>query len=980
MTSLFPFKMGLKLMGLGFKLSKKFREEIFIPEIGYRFNKSIQISTRDGNENIFIEFKDGRMRSGGGKIENPDIILVYRNTEVMAEAWTASPEDSLNMLLTGDLYYNGNLSCLAKFSYLSTIFPKAPKKTLSLAFPPSSKVTEEMEAKKKINNLILEDKVDNVKYLNDPYLGKYSLSDFSSLVKLKNRLFSEHPCICSERAKLTTEFYMTEGFETDNKGKPWNPSLRQGLALKYILSKKKAIIWDDDLLPGTTTSKRVGVPIYPELGGIAMWSELATCQSREMNPYHISQEARDDLNKYVFPYFMDRNIREQARVKFGNPKCQQLEEYFSIYFAWKVHGISHTIPDFKKLLEMGISDIIKEIEEVNKDTKDPTRKAFYSGMKHSLDGVLIYAKNLKNEAQRQLRELKNENSIDSDRINSLKKMVGSLENVPAHPAHSFRDAITAIWVLWLCLHQENHNAGLSLGRLDQILYPYFENDMESATSDEERRLITENVIRLIGAFYLKCQDHLPLVPDVGNKLFGGSSSDQALTVGGITPEGKNSVNDLTYIFLKVTEILCLRDPNVNARFHLEKNSTQYLQRLCEVNINTTATPSIHNDKLMIETLKNHGFSEEDAYNWAATGCVEPTSIGKHFGHTGSLMVNIVAPIEFLINNGYHSLIHHRVGIETGEFNLETFPTFESLISGYKKQLSFVIDSTVEYNNNLGEIHQIIHPTPLLSALFEGPLKKGMDVVDGGAKYNSTGTTMIGLTDVVDSFIVLKKLVYDQKRYTLEDFKKAIGRNFSQTEDKLLLEYIKKIRKFGSNDEETNEFATEIMDFIYKEYAKYTNYRGGKYFTGYWSMSQHVAFGKLSAALPSGRLEGKAFTPGLTPSPGSSDQLIENIKSVAQLDFTKTPDNVAFNIKLVPGANDSHEEALEQFVGYTKSYFDLGGMQMQFNVVTSDTLRDAMAHPEQYRWLMVRISGYNAYFITLNEETQIELIERYEFKT
>ncbi|MHA1729847.1 MAG: pyruvate formate lyase family protein [Promethearchaeota archaeon] len=212
-----------------------------------------------------------------------------------------------------------------------------------------------------------------------------------------------------------------------------------------------------------------------------------------------------------------------------------------MYFAWKAHGISHTIPDFKKLLGRGISDIIREIDGVNNDTKDPNKKAFYLGMKHTLEGVLIYAKNLKNEAQLQLRKLENENSSDSDRINSLKKMVGSLEKVPAYPAHSLRDAITAIWVLWLCLHQENHNAGLSLGRLDQILYPYFENDMESTTIDEERRLITENAIRLIGAFYLKCQDHLPLVPDVGNKLFGGSSSDQALTVGGITPKGENSL-------------------------------------------------------------------------------------------------------------------------------------------------------------------------------------------------------------------------------------------------------------------------------------------------------------------------------------------------------------------------------------------------------------------------------------------------------
>jgi len=992
MPNLLLFRFGLKLMHLGFKLSKNLRKEIYNPELNYAFNKKIQITTRDGNSNIFIEFNNGKMTSGIKKIENPDLILVYRNKKIMSKAFSASADKSIDMLLSGDLYYIGNLSYLSKFSYLTTIFPKKPKLKDSISFPPPTKVTAELKERKPIQNLILNKKVDNVKYLEDPYLGKYSIDDFPWLYNAKNKWFSTHPYICAERAKNVTEFHRIYGFEEDlkgvqeNKGE-FNPSLRQGLMLKYILSKKKPIILDDDILPGTTTSKRLGVQIFPELGGIGIWPELYTVHARYLNPYHITKEDRDILNHYVFPYWMDRNIREQARKEYGNTLSQRLEEYFCLYFMWKTQAISHTIPDFEFVLKNGTLKIINLIEEkINllQDIKAKNineyydKKNFYLGMKAALEGVNIYAENLEKEVMAQFNK--------SNRKEKLIKIINSLKQVPKYPARSFREAITCIWIIWLCLHQENMNAGLSLGRLDQILYPYFEKDIENLNlqSNESNKDSLENyikeVIELIGAFYLKCQDHLPLVPNAGNKLFGGSSSDQALTLGGVTSSGENAVNDLTYIFLKVTEMLGFRDPNVNARYHTEKNSIEYLKRLCEVNINTTSTPSIHNDKEMIETLIQHGFKPEDARNWAATGCVEPTSIGKHFGHTNCMMFSLIGPLEILMNDGYHPLIHPKINSITPEFKSEKYPTFEHLMNGYYEQLKFLIRNSIEYNNNLGIIHQKIHPTPLLSALIQGPIEKGIDLTKGGAVYNSSGVALVAFVDVVDSLFSIKKIVYEKKLITLEKLKIILDRDFYENEDKIILEHIKHLPKFGSDNAEVNKLAAELVDFLYNEFGKYKNYRGGNYYIGFWSMSYHVAFGKLSGTLPSGRLKGKAFTPGITPAPGSSDMLIENIKSVAKINARKTPNNIAFNVKLVPDPNDSHELAVNHFCGYAKSYFDLGGLQLQFNVVTSEVLKDAMIHPENYRWLMVRISGYNAYFVTLNRDMQIELIERYEFHT
>jgi formate C-acetyltransferase len=260
------------------------------------------------------------------------------------------------------------------------------------------------------------------------------------------------------------------------------------------------------------------------------------------------------------------------------------------------------------------------------------------------------------------------------------------------------------------------------------------------------------------------------------------------------------------------------------------------------------------------------------------------------------------------------------------------------------------------------------------------LKKGVDLVDGGAVYNTSGVAMIGLADIIDTLKVVKALVYDKKEINFSDFSQHVANNFAGPEGETLLRKINSIPKFGTGDEEAVKLGQEIIDYVYDDFYSYMNYRNGRYIVGFWSMSNHVAFGVLSGALPNGRLANKPFTPGLTPVPTERDVLIENIRDVASLDTVKMPNNLAFNIKLVPGANDSHEETINQFYGYTQSYFDLGGMQIQFNVVSSDTLRDAMEHPENYSWLMVRISGYNAYFVDLNKDLQMEIINRTEFKT
>jgi formate C-acetyltransferase len=677
---------------------------------------------------------------------------------------------------------------------------------------------------------------------------------------------------------------------------------------------------------------------------------------------------------------MDRTVREYCRKKFNYPISQQLDERWVLYFLMKNNAISHTIPDFKTVLEKGFEAMIAEAEEKERKTPDPEKAKFYRSMQIAMKGVITYSLHLGEEAARQAALLDTSIPEGKQRQAELLEMSRICMKVPARPCSSVYEAVTVIWTVFTALQQENANSALSIGRLDQLLQPFFKMDMGKAQTAGEKEAVVRRTMEYVGSLFLKFNDHDPLVPGVGNKLFGGTSSDDTVTVGGVDREGKTAVNDMTYIILKVAEMLCFQDPNMNSRYYPGVNSDEYLRRLCEVNINMAASPIIHNDKEVIDALVNEGIPVEDAREWGASGCVEPDICGKHYGHTNCMLLNTVAPLEMVLNNGIHPVVDEQIGPKTGD--PRDFHTFEDFLSAYKVQLKYLMEMSVEGNNNLGEAHKYIHPTPLLSAVFQGPMEKGMDVIEGGAQYNTSGVALVSISDAIDSLLVIKELIYDKKELDFPALLTALKANFEGEENQKLLTRINQVKKFGS-DAESGEpvvLAQNLMDYCYDYYTGQTNYRGGKYLPGYWSISYHVGFGMLSGALPSGRKRGKAFTPGLTPAPSSSDQILDNIHDVAALNNRKMPNNIAFNVKLVPYPGDSQKEVLDQFSSYIKSYMELGGMQWQCNVITSDTMRAAQKNPDDYRWLIVRISGYNAYFTKLNANMQEELIERAEFRS
>ena len=793
--------------------------------------------------------------------------------------------------------------------------------------------------------------------LDDLSLREITLDTLPRLKRLRELHFHTRPEICIELPRLMT-YYMKHLDDPED-----SPILRAGKMYKYVLENKKPLIPDENLLAGTTTTKQIGVILYPDLLAQSIWPELETVSRRKKNPFSITREEIDELNFEIFPFWMERTIQEVARKEHDNPFCQQLMERIVFFLATKAYGISHVVPNYAMVIERGLLDIIREARErelaLGNSKEDQEKKDFYRAVQLSLEGIITYASNLSRLAREKAAE-----ESDSRRREELLQMSEICQKVPAHKATTFQEAINSLWICRVALHQENANVAMSPGRLDQILYPLYRQDIERGMSLDE-------AVELVGCLWLKICDHVPLAPETSEELFGGSGSNQAVTVGGVDAEGKDAVNDLTYVMLRATELLKLRDPNLNARYHPEVNPKEYLERLCEVNINTGATPCFHHDTSAIEALVGQGISLEHARDYASVGCVEPTSCGRTFGHTGCLLMNLPSALELALFQGKHRLTEEeQIGPQTKA--PEEMTTFEEFKEALATQLSWLIEQAVTLNNNFGRAYQKIHPFPMLSALIEGCLEAGKDVTQGGALYNSSGAAIIGVAEVVDSMTAIEEFVFKKGVVSFRELLEAINHDWEGYE-RLQAMVKTSSEKFGTDSEMAKRNADWLIGFLHDTFQSKRNYRGGKYTVGYWTMTNHAGFGLLSGALPSGRKKGESFPSGITPVSGAAPQLTSCLNFVAHLDHQKIANGHALNLKYTPSTT-----TVTKFADTIEAFFKSGGLQVQFNIIDRRVLEDAKRHPEKYPDLFVRVSGYSAYFKDLNPQMQEEIITRAEY--
>ncbi|HHT9140216.1 MAG TPA: pyruvate formate lyase family protein [Candidatus Tripitaka californicus] len=822
--------------------------------------------------------------------------------------------------------------------------------------------------------------------LSDLSLKDYVLTPRVSY--LKGIYFRAKPEICTERAGLITRFHLDNGlFEQGrisilDKAKAYRHVLENSTPIvrhtrgyeKGEDGMKDFKIKDVSLFAGSTTSKFKGVPLYPEFLALTLWPELWTISRRASNPFYITDKEVEELNYEIFPHWIENNLFELGRKRCSEEDLKKFKliEYFVFFLASKPNCISHTIPDFSRAINLGLREIINEARDKGDKTADPSKKEFYTAISEVLEGIIAYSKRLAAEAEERASE-------ESDPV--LKKELLDIaevnRRVPEFPALTFREGLTTVWMCWIACHLENPNVGLSLGRLDQVLYDLYRKDMGNGT------LTIEKAIELICCLWLKIGDHVPTIADTGEQLFGGTGSNQAITLGGVDKEGRDAVNDLTYVMLKATELMKLRDPNLNARYYHGVNSQEYLRRLCEINVKTGATPAIHNDKAIIKALMRKGDTLEQARDYGVIGCVEPNSNGRAYGHTGAILLNLTSALELALFNGRHRHTGEKlISKKTGD--PVTFKTFDEFKSAFEKQTRWLVEQATTLNNIFGKTHQDFYPTPILSALFEGPMDKGKDLINGGAVINSSGATIIGLADVADSLSAIQEVVFKEKVISFKTLLDAVEKNFEGSEalQKRLMNP-DKTPKYGNEDPAADANVTWIVELLDKAFGGKENYRGGRYRVGYWTMTNHAGFGRLMKALPSGRKAHENFTSGITPVSGVTPGLTEALNSVANQPAECLSGGVALNLKYTPETKDT-QGMLKNFAASVEGYFDDldktrdGGVEIQFNITTHKDFVEAVKNPDAYPELLVRVSGYTAYFKDLNPQMQKEIIDRTEY--
>lgn len=800
--------------------------------------------------------------------------------------------------------------------------------------------------------------------LNDIRLSQFSLESLPNIAKLRTAQIKLKPQVCIERARYVTRYLR----DLADKTEPME--IRYAKAVNFFLSNKQPQFFDDNLLAGTTTSKPFGAPVYPELTGMTIWPELDTISTREKNPLLLSAGEAKELNLDIFPYWMDKNILEHTRKKFPGLQGFGLLEKLVFFFATKAGTISHTIPDYSVALEKGLESMIADaasreaalIASGASSPEDTQKRDFYRAVQIALQGIIAYAANLSSRAQ----ELADQTS-DPQRKQNFLTMAAICRKVPAGPAETFREAVNALWIIQVAIHAENINMAMSPGRLDQVLYPYYRRDRDNG------RLTDKEAVEILSSLWFKLNDNTNLVPETAEELFGGAGTVPAVTVGGINENGDNAVNELTYIMLKVTELLRLRDPSLNARYNYEKNSAEYLERVAEVVVNTKSVPAFHNDVADIRTLENQGITKEHARDFGIIGCVEMGVPGKTYDASSAIMFNLVSSLELTLYNGKRPITGDEVmSIETGD--PASFKTFDEFWKAFQEQVRWMLGKAIELNEALGLSHQEMLPTPLLSAFFDGPMEKGKDLIFGGARYNASGTTHIGFADTVDSLSAVEKAVFVDKQCTFAELLQALQADFAGFE-KLHAYLVNKTPKFGTDDPIAVKNSQNLIRFLYDFYQSHTNYRGGKYKPAYWTMTNHAGQGKLSGALPNGRKANKVFASGITPVSQAAQELTTCLRVVGGLDGLCIPMGEALNLKF-PDVNIPDD--IKRFAQTVEAYFRSGGLHVQFNIMSYEMLLDAKKNPEKYPELLVRVSGYSAYFKDLNEAMKDEIITRTEY--
>ena len=788
------------------------------------------------------------------------------------------------------------------------------------------------------------------------------------IAKLKSNILSVRSTICTERAGFYTEVYQ------EFQGSP--VILKRAYALEKTLKKMTIFISEGELIVGNQSSKLRAAPIFPEYVTSWIINELDEFDKRPGDAFYITVDQKNEL-KEICSWWDGKTLIERG-YSLMSPLNREIHDAGIIRAEGNLtSGDAHIAVNFEKILEIGLGGYLKNIERIQTSLNDADarffeKQDFYNALITGIKSFQTFIKRYEKLSY----EL-SECEPDRERKSELVRISEICKNISENPPSGFYEALQLTWFVQLILQIESNGHSVSLGRMDQYLYRFYKKDiiLGKINDDFALELLENTWLKLLSVNKIRSWSH--------TRYSAGGPLYQNVTIAGQTTNGKDAVNELSFLILDSVGRMKLTQPNLSVRFH--KNiSDKFLNECVSVIGKGFGMPAFNNDEVVIKSLIDLGVKKDDAYNYSAIGCIEIAVPGK-WGYrcTGMSFLNFMRVFLAAMNNGLDEMSGRTFHPGTGNFI--DFNRFTDLMLAWKNQVEFYTRATVEIDTAVDLAIEELVPDILCSAFVDDCISRGKTIKEGGSVYDFISGLQVGIANLGNSLAAIKKLVFEEGVISKETLIDNLKNNFEGKEGEkvrqLLLNYAP---KYGNDDDYVDKLLCKAYMYFIEELKKYHTTRFGRgpigcrYYAGTSSISSNVPSGSVVPATPDGR---KAFTPlaeGSSPTSGT-DTLGPTavFKSVSKLPTNKILGGVLLNQKLSPSALTSDIQK-QKLISIIRTFFDtLMGWHVQYNIVSRDTLLAAKKNPENYRDLVVRVAGYSAFFTTLSPDTQDDIIARTE---
>ena len=790
-------------------------------------------------------------------------------------------------------------------------------------------------------------------------------SKYSERIKrLRQKVIEEPQSFDSERYKFLLETYReAEGLPT---------VLKRAKLFEKILTQKTICI-DDNPIVGSQGKKPSAIFAYPETA--CRWMR------RELDDYcgvmgRLEKRSEED-NKIILEtvdYWQDKCMYTRAHQDFREAFNVDATKFMKAGVWSDAGGVTVGTVNFhyEKLMTRGLKGIIADAEEKLAEltlgtVENLNKRHFYKAVIICLNAMITWAKRYSDLAGEMAKEESNQ-----ERKKELEQIAETCQWVPANRPRSFYEALQFFWFIHVAAWIETGPLSIAPGRFPQYMYPFYKKDKE------EGKITDEEAIELLELLFVHFLDSAYMVSGRMYEHTQGHTGN-IIVLGGLTPDGKDATNELDWFLLEAQRRVKLVQPTLQLFYH-DKMSEEFLFKALELIRDVgLGQPSFHNTDVTIKRNLFHlpGIDIEEARDTSQAGCIQSTIQGKT-ANTWEMAPNIAKMMELALNNGKDPGTGWQLGPETGD--AESFQSYDEVWEAVEKQIQYFIPLGRQLQSHMFALHAEIMPTPFQSSLVDDCIEKGKDVMEGGAKYSFTGSNPAAAIDVANSLAAIKKLVFEEKRFSMKKLKAALAADFEGDGYHEIQRMCMDAPKFGNDDEYVDQIAADIYDLIYDAHQTLTDWVGRHSVPQAFSITNHAHFGLLTGALPDGRKAGVSLTDAsVSANPGTdvSGPTALAKSGAKAIDCIKYGSN-HFNMKFHPSAL-SGKEGLRKLLALIKTYMDLGGYHVQFNCVSGEALKDAQLHPENHKDLVVRVAGFSAFFVHLDKSTQEEVIKRTELQ-